>query len=267
MIISVSRRTDIPAFYSEWFMERVKEGYVDVKNPFNPKQARRVSLLPGDVDCFVFWTKNPAPMMKYLGRLDQGSYHYYFLYSLTAYGNSLEPGVPGLGYLLETFRELSSRIGMAKVIWRYDPIFLSNKHDIDWHIAHFKSIASELEGLTEKCVISFIDIYKKCVRRLEGTGIREPEEHELFEIAEGLSRIASFHGIQLATCAEDIDLDQLGISHSKCIDDELVSKISGVNISLKKDKYQRPACGCVESTDIGSYNTCRYGCLYCYANR
>jgi hypothetical protein len=248
-------------------MERLSEGYVDVKNPFNLNQVRRVSLMPEDVDCFVFWSKYPAPLIKHLESIDHGQYQYYFLYSLTAYGNVIEPGVPRLEELLATFRELSSIIGKEKVIWRYDPILLSDKHNIPWQIDHFKSIASKLEGLTEKCVISFIDIYKKCVKKLSGTGVREPTEGEILELADGISRIASGHGIRLASCAEEADLTDLGIERNKCIDNELVSEISGKNISLKKDKYQRPACMCVESIDIGTYNTCGYGCLYCYANR
>lgn len=264
MIISVSRRTDIPAFYSEWFFNRIKEGFVYVRNPINKNQISKISLLPDDVDCFVFWSKNPKPLLSKLDELN--NYHFYFLFTINSYGKDLEPSVPGKKNIINTFIELSERIGKEKVIWRYDPILISKKYTIEYHFKYFESIAKLISPYTEKCVISFIDLYEKCKRNLKATDVRELSEEEILTITKGLKKISNKYNLSLKTCAESIELEFLGVGHNRCIDNLLIERILGKQIKVSKDKNQRDLCGCIESVDIGAYNTCLHGCLYCYAN-
>lgn len=264
MIISASRRTDIPAFYSKWFLNRLKEGFVMVRNPMNPQLVSKILLRPELIDCIVFWTKNPRNMMK---RLDQvKNYHYYFLFTITSYGHDLERHLPPKDEVIDTFIELSRKIGKERVVWRYDPILISAKIDEDFHYRNFSYIARRLQSYTERCIISFIDMYKKCERNLKGFSVRELNEEEMFRLASMLFPVAENYGMEMVTCAEKIDLSGIGILPGKCIDDELVSRICGYPLETKKDKHQRETCRCVESIDIGAYDTCPHICLYCYAN-
>lgn len=264
MIISVSRRTDIPAFYSGWFFNRIKEGFVYVRNPINKNLINKVSLLPEHVDCIVFWSKNPKLFLNRLNELDR--FKYYFQFTINSYGKDLEPSVPVKKEIIETFIQLSKLIGKEKVIWRYDPILISEKYTIEYHVKYFESIAKLISPFTEKCVISFIDIYKKCERNLGNTGVRELKEEEIQKISKKLMEISRRNNVLLETCAEEIELDTIGINHNRCIDNVLIERIIQKKINVKKDKNQRRICGCVESVDIGSYNSCKSGCLYCYAN-
>ncbi len=264
MIISASRRTDIPAFYSDWFYNRIKEGFVYVRNPINKNHISKVSLLPEHVDCFVFWTKNPKPFIERLSELS--AYKFYFQFTLNSYSTDLEPNVPKKQEIIETFIELSKRIGKEKIIWRYDPILLSDKYTIDYHLKYFKSIAEKVNPFTEKCVISFIDLYKKCERNLKGTTVQEIPEKEIRYLSQELKKITDNYNLSLETCAENIELATLGIGHNRCIDNVLIERILDKKIKASKDKNQRNECGCIESIDIGAYNTCKHGCLYCYAN-
>lgn len=263
MIISVSRRTDIPAFYSEWFFNRLREGYVLVRNPMNYKQVSRISLKKEDVECFVFWSKNPKNLLKNLEKLKD--YNYYFQITITSYDKKIEIGLPRKKEIIEDFIALSKEIGKERMIWRYDPILLSEEVDQDYHLKYFEHMASKLTGYTDKCVISFLDSYSKTKRNTKDIGLREISSNDMVYIAEGLSKIAKSYGITLKSCSEKIDLDSFGINHGKCIDDRLISRIIGVNASIEKDKNQREECGCVKSVDIGAYNTCPHRCKYCYA--
>lgn len=263
MIISASRRTDIPAYFSEWWMNRVEEGYVCVRNPFRYHQVSRVSLSPDVVDCIVFWSKNPKPFIPYLGKLN--SYMYYFQYTLNAYGNEIETYLPSFYSRMETFRQLAKQIGKERVIWRYDPILISEKYTVDWHMEQFQMVAEGLENCTQLCVISFLDEYPRIKKGLERLNIRGVAENEKYMIARGFSEIAKERGMKLATCCEEIDLSSYGIGHSSCIDGKLISRLLGYQIKSRKDKGQRKGCGCMESIDIGSYHTCPNGCVYCYA--
>lgn len=265
MVLSVSRRTDIPCYYSEWFTERMREGFVYVRNPMNPKQLSKIALSPDVVDCIVFWTKNPEPM---LGKLDElSAYNYYFLFTLTGYGRDIEVNVPDKKKkLLPIFKSLSDRIGSCKVIWRYDPILFTNKYTPEYHLKAFEQIASALKGYTEKCVISFLDSYAKIQKNMEALGVYELQEEELKVFAGKLSEIAHKNDMEIATCTEKIDLSECGIVHNSCIDRNLIEEIIGCRLNVKRDKNQRSECGCVESIDIGTYNTCKNGCSYCYAN-
>ncbi|MCQ2171287.1 MAG: DUF1848 domain-containing protein [Bacteroidales bacterium] len=264
MILSVSRRTDIPAFYSDWFFNRLKEGFVYVRNPMNIHQVSKIVLSPEVIDCIVFWSKNPKPMLQRLDELKD--YMYYFQFTINAYDKFFEVGVPKKEGIINTFRELSSKIGAKRVIWRYDPILLTSQMDVDYHIHYFEEIAKRLKGYTNTCVISFVDLYKKTQNNLKDTEAREPSTEEMFELSSKMYLIANKYGITIQTCAEEIALETIGIKHGKCIDNVLIEDLIGAKLVVSKDSNQRQECGCVQSIDIGEYNTCTHGCKYCYAN-
>lgn len=265
MIISVSRRTDVPAFYSRWFFNRLKEGYVLVRNPMNPKRISRINLSPDVVDGFVFWTKNPAPMLKEIHKLKD--YAYYFQVTITSYGKDIEENVPSKNdVVIPSFIELSKLIGSDRMIWRYDPIILTEKYNVDYHVEYFEKMAKKLQGCTKKGVISFLDFYKNTEKNLRNLKLLPISEKEMKLIGEAFSVIAPKYGIELASCCESIDLTEFGIKHNSCIDGELFEKILGQKLNFKPDKNQRKGCGCIESIDIGAYNSCKNGCKYCYAN-
>lgn len=266
MIVSASRRTDIPAFYSEWFYKRLEEGYLYVRNPMNPKQVSELYLNKDTVDCFVFWTKNPGPMMDRLDVLDAMGYPYYFQFTLTSYGSDMEPGLPDKSGLITVFRTLSRRIGPERVVWRYDPILMGGIYDVEYHCQWFEELCSRLSGYTQNCVISFLDMYAKIKKNMEHMGIHTVDIGTIRLLAASLSAIASRYSIHLQTCSEDMDLLEYGIKKGKCIDDDLIAKITGRSLDVKKDDTQRAVCGCVKSVDIGSYHTCAHLCRYCYAN-
>lgn len=264
MIVSVSRRTDIPAFYSDWFFNRLKEGVVHSVNPFNRRQIGEISLRPEDVDCFVFWTKNPAPMLDRLDLL--AGYNYYFQFTLTPYGRDAEPGLPDKRELLEVFRRLSAKLGRDRVVWRYDPVFLSGKYDMDFHAVAFRQLAESLHEYTDLCVISFVDLYAKISRNIRTLALFPLDELKMRQMAAMFSSIAAEYNLTLESCSEKIDLSDCGIRHGQCIDKRRLEKILGGRIDIGKDTNQRQECGCVQSVDIGQYNTCRHLCAYCYAN-
>ncbi len=276
MIISASRRTDIPAFFSQWFMDRIREGFVQTVNPFNANQVREYSLHGEDVDIFVFWSKNPKPMIPHLVTLDGMGYNYYFQYTLNDYPREFEPYVPPLDMRLDTFKELSTKVGPKKVIWRWDPIVMSSITPASYLLEHLENVAQSLEGYTERLVISLLDFYGKVSGRFKDlskrSGIRFrdialPEHNsELVEIANRISEIGKKHGMKVYSCAEALNLDDAGILHGACIDGALIRDLFGINRSMQKDRGQRPECLCVESVDIGAYNTCSHQCSYCYAN-
>ena len=265
MILSVSRRTDIPAFYAQWFMNRIREGFVMVRNPMNYHQVSKISLDPKVVDCIVFWTKNAEPLLADIDEISK-KYSFYFQYTLNAYDKDIEPVTCKLQDKIKVFRNLSNKIGKGKIIWRYDPILITDKYSLGWHIDQFKNIAEQLHAYTEQCVFSFIDLYDKTKENLRGIHIVTPTIQEMDLLAQNLAEIARDYNMEIKTCAETINLDKYGIKHGCCIDPQLISKTIKNPISAKKDKNQRDVCGCVESIDIGQYNTCRHGCKYCYAN-
>ena len=264
MIISASRRTDIPFFYSEWFFNRIKEQFVMVRNPMNANQISKINLSTNVVDCIVFWTKNPCPMIDNLEQLNQ--YNYYFQFTLNPYEQDIETKLPSKNTIIDTFKKLSDKIGKDKVIWRYDPVLLNDKYNIQYHIDSFEKIARFLKGYTEKVTFSFIDFYKKIMQNIKSANVYEITVEEKYILAESFSKAAKENGLLIDTCAENIDLSKFGITHAHCIDNKLISKITGFNLTEKKDGGQRLECGCVKSVDIGAYNTCLNGCIYCYAN-
>lgn len=265
MIISASRRTDIPTYFSEWFYNRVKEGFLYVRNPMNAHQISKINLSPDVVDCIVFWTKNPIPMIERLDELE--GYDFYFQYTLTGYGKDIEANLPDKKQaLIPAFQKIAEKIGKKRVIWRYDPIVFSDKYTPEYHLKAFRQIAEALNGYTEKCVISFVDIYVKNKKNMNAVNAYEMEQEQLEDFAKSLSDIARDNGMVVATCAENIDLSKCGIEHNCCIDKKLIEEIIGCSIKGSKDKVQRQECGCLESVEIGTYNTCQNGCKYCYAN-
>lgn len=265
MILSVSRRTDIPHYYADWFLERIKEGYLYVRNPRNAHQISKIILSPETVDCIVFWTKNPEPLLSRLGELD--AYPYYFQFTLTGYGRDMEAHIPHKKqYMIPIFQTLSQKIGKEKVIWRYDPIFFTDRYTPAYHIRAFRQIAEALCGYTLKCVISFGDLYPINQNNMKAFHTFSLEEDQLFDFGEQIARIADSYGMQAATCAETADLSGCGIEHNSCIDPSLIERIIGCRLNARKDPHQRRECGCMESVDVGTYHTCKGGCRYCYAN-
>lgn len=236
-----------------------------MRNPMNPHQISRIDLSPDIVDCIVFWTKNPANMIEKLEYLED--YAYYFQFTLTGYGRDIEPGLPDKrGELIPTFKKLSEKIGKEKVIWRYDPILINKRYGMDYHFKAFEKIAGSLADYTEKVIISFVDFYAKTQRNTREFGILNMSNEDMAYMAGKLAEIASKYNLKIESCAEQLDLQSLGISHGSCIDKNLIEKISGCRLDGKKDKNQRGECGCLESVEVGTYNTCLNGCKYCYAN-
>ena len=275
MIISASRRTDIPAFYATWFMNRVRAGACTVPNPFNPRQVSRISLRPEDVEVIVFWTRNARPLMASLDELDARGHRYYFQYTILDYPRLLETKTPPVEAAIETFRQLSERVGPERVIWRYDPILFSSLTDAAFHRKRFAWIAAQLRGCTERVVISVVDVYRKVQSRLrnlvaQGVTIPDqtPEKVPDFDgLMHSLVETATRCEMEIVSCAEELDLTGYGVQPGKCIDDALIARIFGLRLDLKKDSGQRDACGCVTSRDIGMYDSCLFGCQYCYATR
>lgn len=265
MIISASRRTDIPSYYSEWFFNRLKEGYVLVRNPMNIHQVSKINLSPEVVDGIVFWTKNPAPMLSRMDELE--AYNYYFQFTLTAYGPEVERGLPSKNkVIIPAFQRLAQEVGRERVIWRYDPIFLNGTYTVDYHCKYFEVLASKLSPYTEKCTISFLDFYKSTERNVKSLCIQPILLEQQAEIVEKLAGIAHKYHLSLDTCAEAGDFRKFGVTHACCIDRERFERIGKYRLTVGKDKNQRAECGCITSIDIGTYNTCKNGCLYCYAN-
>lgn len=289
VIISASRATDIPAFYAKWFLHRLQDGYTRWTNPFNARQIQYISF--EKTRAVVFWSKNPRPLMEYLPDIDKRGMHYYFQFTLNHYEKDLEPDVPPLEERIQTFKELSKRIGKSRVIWRFDPLLLTDTLTVDELVRRVTHLADALAGYTEKLVISFADIatYRKVERNLERAGIHYKDftNDEIDDIAGRLSELRRTHGLVIATCAEGVDLQKHEIEHNKCIDDQLLIRLFPTDAALMaflghgageptpsgparpqdlKDRGQRKECGCIISKDIGTYNTCPHHCTYCYAN-
>lgn len=267
MILSVSRRTDIPAFYSEWFINRIKDGFVYVRNPFNYNQISKINISPENVDCIVFWSKNPKSIIEKLHILDDLNYKYYFQFTITPYNKDLEKNMANKKEIINTFIELSKLIGKNKVILRYDPILISKKYDIDYHIKAFDKLCASLHNYTERVIFSFLDDYNKVKRNMRDINIREITEDDMKRIAYKFKKITDQYGLSIETCAEEIDLKEEGINHGKCIDGDLIESIIGNKIKNKnKLDGNRQYCGCMKCIDIGQYDSCIHNCLYCYAN-
>lgn len=286
VIVSASRETDVPAFYADWLVHRIRDGWCAWKNPFNG-EVRKVSFSKTRI--IVFWSKNPKPMLDKLSEIEAlGFRQYYFQFTLNDYmAEGMEPNVPPVAERIDTFKRLADRIGKERVIWRFDPLMLTEKISIDALLERVGNIGQQLKGYTEKLVFSFIDIaaYRKVQKNLAGLDIREFSPDDQIKFAQGLAALNKGLGLELATCGELADLGAYGIMHNKCVDDELMMRLFHDDAELmdfigaeydmfngwqiktsKKDKGQRKACGCIVSKDIGMYNTCPHLCKYCYAN-
>lgn len=263
MIISVSRRTDVPAYYSQWFMQRLKAAFCEVVDPFDAKKVMRVSLLPQDVEGFVFWTKNPAPMLAHLDALEE--YPYYFQCTLTGYRRSLEPGLPSkTETVIPAMQALAQRIGPERIIWRYDPVLAGKGYTPTWHEKAFTKLARELGGSVGRCIVGFYDPLASSEKRLGTLGLRVPTAEEQQETLELLANQCDKLGMQLQCCT--LPQKTKGVYPACCIDAELLSRIANKPIGDGRRSTQNgPYCRCTPSLDIGSYNTCPGGCLYCYA--
>ena len=262
MIINTGQRTDIPAFYSEWFSNRLKEGIVCVRNPYYPNQVSRYRLDPSVVDCIGFCTKNPEPMFKYMNLLN--NYGQYWFVTITPYGRDIEPNVKDKHKIIEDFKYLSSIVGINSVGWRYDPIFITDKYSIEYHLRAFEKMTSLLEGYTKTVVISFIDLYSK-VKRNFPEAIEVSRENRLL-IGKKFVDIASAHGMILKPCAEGNELEVFGADCGGCMKISDYEKAIGKKLNAPKKREARAECACYLSCDIGAYNTCKHFCRYCYAN-
>jgi hypothetical protein len=268
-IISVSRRTDIPAFYGDWFMGRLKEGFAGMVNPFNG-QKYFVSLKPEDVTCFVFWSKNFGPFLDNLKAIDKMGYKFYFNYTVTALPNVFESNVDKQS-AIETLKQLSKIYSPQHINWRFDPIIISSICDRDFYLRAFEKLASEFAGLVERCYFSFVTNYYKVKRNFEvleknkGVTITDCSEDFKIELANELASIAECYGIQMYSCCGDYLIGNK-IQKAHCIDGSIIESLFFPDGLQYKEKPTRDQCGCTESTDIGTYDTCPHGCVYCYAN-
>ena len=272
MIISASRRTDIPAFYAQWFINRIRAGWCLVPNPLNYNQLSYVSLKPEDVDAIVFWSKNPAPIIHYLTELNSRGFRYYFQFAVNDYPTALEPRIPSLDERIRTFHKISNHLGPTRIIWRYDPIIISNRTPPGFHIDKFANIATALRGYTRRVMVSLVDFYQKTNHRLstlESKGFlfdREAADSQrVWDLFKDLSAIAKYNEMEIFTCAEERDFSNAGVPPGRCIDGALLQQLWSLHGHTKKDPTQRAACLCVVSKDIGINDTCIHGCPYCYS--
>lgn len=264
MILSISRRSDIPAFYTDWLIKRFEAGFVYVRNPMNFYQVSEVKLTPELIDCIVFWTKDPQNIIPELHAFSE--YKYYFQITINSYGTDIERNVRSKRDIIKSVAELSKLIGKKRIIWRYDPVILTEKYNYEYHEKYFRKLMEKLSPYCDKCVISFLDIYTKTKRNMKEIDFREITENDMRTIAEIFSKVGTEFKMPIETCSELIDLSDYGIKHGKCIDDQMISKLNNCDVIIPKDANQRDICGCVKSIDIGAYNTCNHNCLYCYAN-
>ena len=273
MIISASRRTDIPAFYPQWFINRIRAGYCGVPNPYNSQQVAYISLAPQDVDVIVFWTRNPRPLFPYLDELDRLGYCYYFQFTLLDYLRQIDAHTPVSSMSITTFRELTNRVGPERVIWRYDPIVFSELTPPEFHRRSYSRLARALCGASKRSVISVMDVYAKAQARLqlmaeEGATLRSKQDYppeEFDQLMHTMAKSAAANGMEVFSCAEELNLRGYGILPGKCVDDDYIEQVFGLNVIHTKDPNQRKFCGCVLSKDIGMYDSCLFGCSYCYA--
>lgn len=263
MILNTGSRTDIPAYYSEWFYNRIKEGCVLVRNPYYPEQVSRYRLTPDVVDVICFCTKNPEPMIKRLEELRNFRQLWYV--TVTPYGKEIEPGVPEKTVIMDSFKRLSDIAGIKAVSWRYDPIFITEKYSLDFHLESFERMAENLQGYVDNCVISFIDLYEKTKRNFPD--VREVRREEQEIIGREFVKTGKKYGILIRSCCEGTLLEKYGVDTSGCMTKEVIERAAGCPLAVPKSKKPaREMCSCLLGNDIGMYNTCGHGCIYCYAN-
>lgn len=273
MIINTGSRTDIPAYYSEWFYRRIKEGYVYTRNPYRREQVIKYILNPSVVDCINFCTKNPEPMLERIDELNR--FRQLWFVTITPYGKEIEPGVPEKRAVIESFRKLAEALNITgentggkaerkPLIWRYDPILITERYSVEFHLESFEKMAAAISGYTDWCVISFVDLYEKTKRNFPGlceTGRADQER-----IGREFVRIGRKYGIGIKSCCEGTFLEKYGVDISGCMSQRTMEQAIGCNLLVPHRKPVREGCTCLLGSDIGMYNTCGHGCLYCYAN-
>lgn len=257
MIISASRRTDIPSLHTKWFLNRLKEEDVITQNPISKNNFYKIPLNKNIVDIIVFWSKNPN--IDFLKEVRDLGYEFYLHFTITPYNKNIEKNIPDKNLLIKNFQIISKLFGKEKIIWRYDPIILNDDFDANYHINNFKNFADNLNGYTDECIFSFVQIYSKIKNN-----IKNINDDDKLLLIENMKEISEKNNIKLKSCSQDFD--NIRVEKSACIDKERIQKILGYSIKEKKDKSQRKLCNCIESIDIGIYNTCTNGCIYCYAN-
>ena len=264
MILNTGARTDTVQYYTEWLLRRFREGYVYSRNPLFPDKVTRYELVPDKVDCVVFCSKNYRPILKDLHEITD-RFNTIFHYTITAYGQDIEPNVPSIDESIETLYELEEQVGKDRIYWRYDPVLLTGKYTVDSHLETFGYMADRLSGHVDRCIFSFVEMYRK----LE---VNMPElfpmsDRDKDRVAEGLGRIAKEHGMPIQTCGNNGDFSRYGIAGSGCLTLDAIGKANGVEFRNLKHKGMRTGCHCIESRDIGAYDTCPNGCRYCYATK
>lgn len=262
MILNTGSRTDIPAFYSDWFYNRIRAGFVCVRNPYDPVRITRYALDHEAVDMLIFCTKNPSPMLARLPLLSE--FAMFWFVTITPYGADIEPYVPAKEEVIRSFQALSAQIGRKKVSWRYDPVILTEKYSIDFHIEQFARMADALSGYTDQCVVSFIDLYEKTKRNMKG--VRSVTGREQEKLTGAFAKIAEKNGLQIHLCCEDKALVREHVDADGCMSQAVLEHAAGFKLQVPKKKAARSACSCLLGADIGAYHTCGHGCLYCYAN-
>lgn len=269
MVVSVSRRCDVPAFEGEWFSHILEAGRVTVRNPRNHRMERSVSLKREDVDAFVFWTRDPMPFLSRLDPLDHAGYPYYFLITVNRYPAVLEPSCPSVQKTRKSLKALRERIGRERIVWRYDPIILSDLTDSAFHRDNFNRLTDILSPFCSRVIISLLDMYPKVERRFRNAAFRplrmDGAPDVAGELLGHLSTAARNSGLGFQSCAEQLDLGKIAVEKGRCVDERLLNERFGLNLAYRKDRSQRKECLCHESIDIGAYGACRFGCLYCYA--
>ncbi len=264
MILNTGGRTDTVQYYTDWLLQRFSEGYVLTRNPMFPSKVIRYELTPDKVDCVVFCSKNYKPILPRLHEITD-RFHTYFHYTITAYGRDIEPGVPSIEESMETLKALSRLVGKQRIAWRYDPVLLTKEYTIGRHLETFERMAGELAPYIDRCIFSFVEMYKK----LE---VNMPELiplscQDMESLAQGLGSIAKKYGISIQTCGTNGDYTRYGIHASGCMTLDILGKANGITFRSRKHKGTRRGCHCIESRDIGAYDTCLNGCKYCYANK
>ena len=262
MILNTGLRTDIPGFFSEWFYNRIEEGFVYVRNPYVKNQIYSYRLDPELIDCIIFCTKNPKPMFENLEKIDK--FNQYWHITITPYEKEIEPNIPPMNDVLESFKYLSKKLGKENVTLRYDPIFINEKYTLEKHIESFEYIANSLSDYTTEAIISFIDLYEKTKRNFPKA--REVTKDERLKLGKEFAQIGKKNNITIKTCVEGTELDKFGIDSSGCMTKEVIERAINKNLNIPKQKARNGECYCLLNNDIGEYNTCDHGCLYCYAN-
>ncbi len=267
MIISASRRTDIPAFYGNWFRQRLQAGYALAVNPYRPDQRRLVRLDREHVTAFVFWTKDPRPFLPVLEEVDAQGIPFVIQMTLTPYGADMEPGLRDKQELPDVMKALARRYGRPCLVWRYDPIIFTPRYTQDFHQQAFFNLAERLADTASCCVVSFFDSYRHLKKAADELKIQPAQLQQRLVLGQALAKTASSFSIPVKACCEAVDLQQAGIAAGSCIDPDQIATLAGKRPDKKRDPNQRPGCRCLPSVDIGAYQTCLHGCRYCYATK